>query len=37
MTNKEKIPSQFSIWLSPIYNINLKFINLDEEVKITWK
>jgi len=29
MKNKEKIPSQFSIWLSPIYNINLKFINLD--------
>ena len=25
---KEKIPSQFSVWLSPIYNIHLKFINL---------
>jgi hypothetical protein len=28
MKNKEKIPSQFSIRLSPIFNINLKFINL---------
>ncbi len=25
---KEKIPSQFSAWLSPRYNTNLKFINL---------
>lgn len=28
--NKEKIPSQSSVWLSPIYNINRKYINLSK-------
>lgn len=30
MSNRRKIPSQFSIWLSPNYQITSKFINISE-------
>jgi len=35
MKNKEKIPSSFSMWLSPVCNIPLKYINLFDNAKMS--